>query len=197
MNLRKEEYAHDSRVPVIEFGTPFEDASRRDLTINSLFYNINENKVEDFTQKGIMDMKNGLIRTPLEPLKTFLDDPLRVMRVFRFAARFNFTLDPSIMPAIHNTQVLDSLQHKVSKERIGKELEPALEHENSVKFLNYLHEAGLLSVIFSVTDKTTDSITSQQIKDMFDFNSKIWNKIMHSAQEMQSVLLEVNKSHIE
>ena len=156
VNLRKEEYANDSRVPVIEFGTPFEDASRRDLTINSLFYNINENSVEDFTQKGINDLRDGLIRTPLEPLQTFLDDPLRVLRVFRFAARYNFTLDPSIMPAVHNTQVLDSLQHKVSRERVGKELEPALEHENAVKFLNYLHEAGLLPIIFECSDKAID-----------------------------------------
>lgn len=55
VNLRKEEYTADSRVPTIEFGTPEEDALRRDLTINALFYNINESKVEDFTQKGLQD----------------------------------------------------------------------------------------------------------------------------------------------
>jgi len=58
---------------------------RRDLTINSLFYNINTNEIEDLTKLGIDDLKNGIIRTPLEPLKTFVDDPLRVLRTIRFA----------------------------------------------------------------------------------------------------------------
>jgi tRNA nucleotidyltransferase (CCA-adding enzyme) len=68
VNLRSEEYTDDSRVPTIEFGTPSQDAFRRDLTINSLFYNINQQKVEDYTQQGVEDLKLGIIRTPLEPL---------------------------------------------------------------------------------------------------------------------------------
>jgi len=50
-----------------------------------MFYNINENKVEDFTGKGLEDLKNQILRTPLEPLQTFLDDPLRLLRTVRFA----------------------------------------------------------------------------------------------------------------
>ena len=57
VNLRCEEYADDSRVPQIRIGTPLEDALRRDLTINSMFYNVNEKKIEDFTGKGIDDLK--------------------------------------------------------------------------------------------------------------------------------------------
>ena len=68
VNLRNEEYTQESRVPTIEIGTPTEDAYRRDLTINSLFYNVNEEKIEDFTGKGITDLRAGIIRTPLEPL---------------------------------------------------------------------------------------------------------------------------------
>ena len=68
VNLRNEQYTEESRVPTIEIGTPTEDAYRRDLTINSMFYNINEEKVEDLTEKGVMDLRNGVIRTPLEPL---------------------------------------------------------------------------------------------------------------------------------
>lgn len=51
MNLRSENYVQNSRIPTITYGTPKEDAFRRDLTINALFYNINENKIEDFTEK--------------------------------------------------------------------------------------------------------------------------------------------------
>ena len=68
VNLRSETYTEESRVPTIEIGTPSQDAYRRDLTINSLFYNINEERVEDWTELGISDLRAGLIRTPLEPL---------------------------------------------------------------------------------------------------------------------------------
>lgn len=57
----------------MEFGTPEQDALRRDLTINSLFYNINSGIVEDFTGKGKTDLQKGLIRTPLPSMETFLD----------------------------------------------------------------------------------------------------------------------------
>ena len=78
VNLRKEDYAADSRVPEIQIGTPTEDAFRRDLTINAMFYNINEGKIEDFTGLGLQDLKDQRIRTPIDPTKTFFDDPLRI-----------------------------------------------------------------------------------------------------------------------
>ena len=68
VNLRSEKYSEDSRVPEIDIGTPEEDAFRRDLTINSMFYNINESKVEDFTKMGLTDLQNGIIRTPMDPV---------------------------------------------------------------------------------------------------------------------------------
>jgi tRNA nucleotidyltransferase (CCA-adding enzyme) len=108
VNLRSEKYTEDSRVPVIDIGTPEEDAFRRDLTINSMFYNINEDKVEDYTKLGETDLKEGIVRTPLEPLKTFLDDPLRVLRTVRFATRFDFRIAPEILPAAHDPRVIVS-----------------------------------------------------------------------------------------
>ena len=99
VNLRSEEYAADSRVPTIEMGTPEQDALRRDLTFNALFYNINEAKVEDFTGMGIDDLHQGICRTPLNPLQTFLDDPLRIVRTIRFANRFEFKIVPELIEA--------------------------------------------------------------------------------------------------
>lgn len=106
VNLRSEKYTEDSRVPTIDIGTPEEDAYRRDLTINSLFYNINQGIVEDFTQRGIQDLKDGIIRTPLQPLQTFLDDPLRVMRTVRFATRYDFKILEEIYEAARSDRVL-------------------------------------------------------------------------------------------
>src|SRR5579862_6307800 len=67
VNLRKETYAEDSRNPQMEFGTPEEDALRRDATVNALFYNLHTSSVEDFTSRGFDDMENQTIRTPMEP----------------------------------------------------------------------------------------------------------------------------------
>jgi len=73
VNLRSEEYAHHSRIPTMQFGTPEQDALRRDFTINALFYNLNEGVVEDLTGRGLEDLRGGLIRTPLAAKETFLD----------------------------------------------------------------------------------------------------------------------------
>jgi tRNA nucleotidyltransferase (CCA-adding enzyme) len=73
VNLRSETYSVASRIPQIEFGTPLQDAERRDFTINALFYNLHTKEIEDFTGRGLQDLRDGIIRTPLAPLVTFLD----------------------------------------------------------------------------------------------------------------------------
>lgn len=74
------------------YGTAEEDAFRRDLMINSLFYNISTNEVEDFTRRGIADLNSGKIVTPLPPKQTLLDDPLRVLHAVRFTNFFALIL---------------------------------------------------------------------------------------------------------
>jgi len=84
VNLRAESYTGNSRIPdVVDIGTPREDAFRRDLTINSMFFNLNTGTVEDLTGRGMKDLKDGVIMTPLEPRETLEDDPLRVLRSVR------------------------------------------------------------------------------------------------------------------
>ena len=144
VNLRSETYTDESRVPTIEFGTPSEDAYRRDLTINSMFYNINEEKIEDLTGKGISDLSSRLIRTPLEPLQTFLDDPLRVLRTIRFANRFEFDIVPDIIIAAKNPQVRESVLNKVSFERYGIELDKMFEGNRPEVSAAQLHDFDLL-----------------------------------------------------
>ena len=125
VNLRRETYADDSRNPQVEFGTAEEDALRRDATVNALFYNLNTGLVEDFTT-GLTDMKAKSIRTPLEPLQTFMDDPLRVLRLIRFASRLQFTIDPAAEKVMGDHRVLEALRLKISRERIGVELQKML-----------------------------------------------------------------------
>ncbi|KAJ9474173.1 CCA tRNA nucleotidyltransferase, mitochondrial [Pseudozyma hubeiensis] len=108
VNLRKETYDPGSRIPKMTFGTPKEDAERRDITINSLLYNVHTRQVEDHTGLGLQDLANGLIRTPLPPLTTFLDDPLRVLRCVRFASRFAYELHPTIIRCLTGAKVAGS-----------------------------------------------------------------------------------------
>ena len=96
-----------------------------------MFYNINDALIEDFTERGLEDLSTGWIRTPLPPLETFLDDPLRVLRSIRFAARFSFRMDPILMRAAMSETVQDALQRKVSRERIGTEVEAMIQGENA------------------------------------------------------------------
>jgi tRNA nucleotidyltransferase (CCA-adding enzyme) len=125
VNLRKETYTEDSRNPQMEFGTAKEDALRRDATVNALFYNLHTNQVEDLTG-GLHDMASKVIRTPLEPFQTFMDDPLRVLRLVRFASRLQFTIDPTTRRYMANQNVLEALRVKISRERVGVELEKML-----------------------------------------------------------------------
>ena len=122
VNLRKETYAEDSRNPTMEFGTPEEDALRRDATVNALFYNLSTSEVEDWTGRGLKDMERKVIKTPLSPLQTFKDDPLRVLRAIRFASRLNYQIAAEDEAAMSDHSIKDALKLKISRERVGVEI---------------------------------------------------------------------------
>nr|CAB3463211.1 unnamed protein product [Digitaria exilis] len=149
VNLRSEKYAENSRIPTMEVGTAEEDAYRRDLTINSLFFNINNNSVEDLTGRGIEDLKKGLIVTPLPTKDTFLDDPLRVLGAIRFAARFNFTLAEDLKEAASDERVKSELGSKISKEHIGHEIDLMMSDKHPVKAMCDIRDLGLFYIVFS------------------------------------------------
>ena len=122
VNLRKETYSETSRNPTMEFGTPEEDAMRRDATVNALFYNLSSATVEDFTGRGLQDMELKVIRTPLPALQTFKDDPLRVLRAVRFASRLGYDIDANDKKAMRDETIKEALRVKISRERIGIEI---------------------------------------------------------------------------
>ena len=122
VNLRKEKYSDDSRNPIMEFGTPEEDANRRDATVNALFYNLQTSEVEDFTGRGLQDMERKVIKTPLSPYQTFKDDPLRILRAIRFASRLGYRIDSTDEQAMSDESIKDALRLKISRERVGIEV---------------------------------------------------------------------------
>ncbi|BAU01140.1 hypothetical protein VIGAN_11030600, partial [Vigna angularis var. angularis] len=160
VNLRSEEYTENSRIPSKQrIGTAEEDAYRRDLTINSLFYNINTDSVEDFTKRGILDLKSGKIVTPLPPKATFLDDPLRVLRAIRFGARFEFTLDEDLKVAASCDDVKDALATKISRERIGTEIDLMISGNQPVKAMTYIYDLTLFQIVFSLPPEFEPAIS--------------------------------------
>ncbi|RKK73471.1 hypothetical protein BFJ69_g9315 [Fusarium oxysporum] len=95
---------------------------RRDATANALFFDLQNRKVADFTRRGLDDLEAGIMRTPLEPRQTFLDGPLRVLRLIRIGSKLGFTLDPEALSCIKEHEIHVALDEKVSRERVGIEV---------------------------------------------------------------------------
>ena len=160
VNLRKEVYKKNSRVPEITKGTPKEDSYRRDITINCLFYNINKNCIEDFTEQGLNDLKEGLINTPKDPKISFEEDPLRTLRVIRFATRFKFKLSQKILD---NLLITEEFKNILSVQRIEKEFSKMLENECFYASVYLLYKYKYLEYILDVDEykKINDLINSE------------------------------------
>lgn len=128
VNLRKEVYDdEDSRKPSMTFGTAAEDALRRDATVNALFVNLETLEIHDFTGQGISDLEAKIMRTPLNPRQTFLDDPLRVLRLMRIGSRLNFSIAEEALACMKQEEIHQALDRKVKRERMSVELVKMME----------------------------------------------------------------------
>jgi hypothetical protein len=129
-NLRTEEYAADSRIPKMSMGTVLQDAARRDFTVNALFFNLDTMQVEDVLegQQGLRDLRNRVLRTPMAPMVTLCDDPLRTIRAARFAGRYNLQISEDIEQAAVQEVVHECMRTKLSRGRIGEELAKMLKY---------------------------------------------------------------------
>ncbi|KAL8765399.1 MAG: hypothetical protein Q9209_007505 [Squamulea sp. 1 TL-2023] len=152
VNLRKETYTQDSRNPQMEFGTPEDDALRRDATVNAMFYNLDSAEVEDFTGRGFKDMERGVIKTPLSPYQTFKDDPLRVLRAIRFASRLEYSIDEEDEQAMSDTGIHEEFKLKITRERVGIEVTKMLRGPNPHQALHLIDRLGLYKTIFTIPD---------------------------------------------
>ncbi|HEU5168167.1 MAG TPA: HD domain-containing protein [Chitinophagaceae bacterium] len=147
VGARKESYRYHSRKPDITSGTLNDDQDRRDFTINALAISLNEKNYGELIDpfEGINDIKKGIIKTPLDPLQTFSDDPLRMMRAIRFASQLGFTIEEKTFQAIKDDADRISI---VSQERITDELIKIIDSPVPSIGFDLLYQSGLLHIIF-------------------------------------------------
>lgn len=147
VGARKESYRHDSRKPIVEDGTLEEDMQRRDFTINAMAISLNEGSFGELLDPfgGIEHMREGIIKTPLDPQVTFSDDPLRMMRAVRFASQFHFDIEPDTYEAI--VKQADRLKI-ISMERIIDETNKIILSPMPSYGFKLLFHSGLLKQYF-------------------------------------------------
>jgi putative nucleotidyltransferase with HDIG domain len=147
VGARKESYRFHSRNPEVQPGTLEDDLWRRDFTINAMAISLNPDDFGSLLDpfEGRADLERRIIKTPLDPVQTFSDDPLRMMRAIRFAAQLNFSIDPLVVAAIQsNTERI----RIITQERITEEFNKILLSAKPSVGLDLLYRSGLLQILF-------------------------------------------------
>ncbi len=185
VGARQESYSPDSRKPSVSTGSLEDDQRRRDFTINALAISLNKDNYGEFLDPfdGVDDLKNSIIRTPLDPDRTFSDDPLRMMRAIRFASQLGFKIDETTFKGIQNNA---SRIEIVSSERITLELNKILLADKPSVGLNLLYESDLLKYFFPELHnmKGIDIIDNKGHKDNFEHTIQVVDNLAKNSDNL-------------
>ncbi|MFY0592569.1 CCA tRNA nucleotidyltransferase [Roseivirga sp.] len=178
VGARKESYQRDSRKPIVEDGSLEDDQNRRDFAINAMAISLNKDSFGELVDpfNGVDDLKEKLIKTPLDPKTTFSDDPLRMMRAIRFASQLKFDIDADTFQGVIDMK--DRIKI-ISKERIIVELNKIILSEEPSYGFKLLFYCGLLKEIFPelVALQGVDSIEDKSHKDNFYHTLQVLDNI--------------------
>jgi len=186
VTARAESYQEDSRNPVVEKSDLKTDVMRRDFTVNTLAFGLNKNNFGQLVDllDGKKDLENKILKTPLDPIQTFFDDPLRIMRVIRFSAQLGFEIDPAVYQAIF--QVVDRLQI-ISVERISEEFFKIMESPKPSLGLDLLKKTGILKVILPELDQLDIQDYEghgSQHKDVWQHTLKVLDRVSEESSDL-------------
>ena len=185
IGARKESYRKNSRKPIVEDGTLSEDQNRRDFTINAMSISLNRNKFGNLIDPfdGVNDLKEKLIKTPIDPKKTYSDDPLRMIRAIRFASQLEFKIDEKSLLSIQENAKRLSI---VSQERITDEINKILLSDKPSIGLNYLYETKLFEQFFPeiIALHGTETVDGFSHKDNFYHTLEVVDNIKQKTDNL-------------
>ena len=178
VGTRKEEYLSNSRKPIVTEGTFEDDIRRRDFTINAMAASINESTMGEVVDifDGMSDLEKGILRTPLDPVTTFEDDPLRMMRAARFSSQLKFKVHDECLNAI--SEMAERIEI-ISQERVTAEFLKILASPKPSLGMYILFRTGLLKRIFPEIDNLAgvdivhEDSTEHAHKDVFRHTMKV------------------------
>jgi poly(A) polymerase len=178
VSAREETYHQDSRKPKVIPAGLEADLRRRDFTVNAMAASVNEEHYGELIDLfgGMKDLKEGTLRTPLEPERTFSEDPLRILRAIRFAAQLEFSIDPQTRDAL--TQMVGRLKI-ISQERITEEFMKLLSARKPSIGLRLLFLTGVMDVIFPEISQLAgvEQIGPHHHKDVFEHTLMVVDQV--------------------
>lgn len=187
VGARKEHYERGSRKPYCENGTLQDDQLRRDFTINAMAFDLNEGHFGELVDpfNGMYDLQDGIIRTPIDPVQTFLDDPLRMLRAIRFQCKLS-TGGRQFMIATKTIEGIKKCKDEVktlSGERITEELNKILSYEHPEIGIRWLWATGLLKYILPEVDALSMP-EDKGHKDIFEHTMSVLENVADQSDDL-------------